>query len=91
MPENYIIDIALLFFLNVNVCRITLNFADYPVTVLLFIFVETEEQDVKRHKKYGMATLLIDGTRHLHELNVKLQEYEELIFYDSMTAFRMEL
>jgi len=72
LPENYINDIALIFFLNVNVCHITLNFAGYSVTMLLFIFMETGEQNFKRHRKNGMATLLVDGTRHLHELNVKL-------------------
>jgi hypothetical protein len=36
--------------------------------------METGEQIFKRHMKYGMATLLVDGTRHLHELNVKLQK-----------------
>ena len=55
------------------------------------LFMETEEQNVKRHKKYGMATLLFDGARHLHELNVKLQENVELMFYDNMRTFRMKL
>jgi hypothetical protein len=74
LPENNIIDMTLLFFLNVNVCHITLNFAGYPVTMSLFIFVETEEHNVKRHKKYEMASLLVYGTRHRRESNVKLQE-----------------
>jgi hypothetical protein len=91
LARKLIIDIALLFFLNVNICHITLNFAGYPVTMSLFIFMETEEQNVKRHKKYEMATLLVVGTRHLHELSVKLQAKEELIFYDNMKAFRMKL
>jgi len=53
--------------------------------------METEEQNVKGYKKYGTATLLVDGARRLHELNVKLQENEELMFYDNMGAFRMKL
>jgi len=53
--------------------------------------MENEQQNIKRRKKYGIATLLVDGARHLHELNVKLQENEELMFYDNMRAFRMKL
>ena len=91
LPENCIVDIALLFFLNVYVSHITLNFAGYPVTMSLFIFMETKEQNVKRHNKYGMVKLLVAGARHLHELNVKVQGKDELIFYDNMKAFRMKL
>jgi hypothetical protein len=53
--------------------------------------MESGEQNFKRHRKNGMATLLVDGTRHLHELKVKLQKKMELIFYDNMKAFRMIL
>ena len=91
MPENYLIDITLPICLNVNVCHISLNFAGYPVTMSLFILMETEEQNVKRHKKYGITILLVGCTRHVHELNVKLQEKEELVFYDNKKPFRMKL
>ena len=79
LPENYVISITLLFFLLLTaymiVWPIALNFAGYPVKISLFIFLETEEQNnVKRYRKYGRATFLVDGTRHLHELNVKIQE-----------------
>ena len=53
--------------------------------------MEIEEQNVKRHKKYEVAKLSVDGTRHLHEFNEKLHEKEELIFYDNLKAFRMKL